>query len=37
MSEARMVELVYTRDLKSLDRDGHAGSTPAPSTERRKR
>ena len=32
-----MVELVYTRDLKSLDHNGHAGSTPAPSTQRREK
>jgi hypothetical protein len=30
--DARVVKLVDTRDLKSLDHCGHAGSIPAPST-----
>jgi hypothetical protein len=29
---ARVVKLVDTRDLKSLDRNGRAGSSPAPGT-----
>ena len=29
---ARVVELVDTRDLKSLERIVHAGSSPAPGT-----
>ena len=32
-SVARMVKLVDTRDLKSLDRNVHAGSIPAPGTK----
>ena len=30
--DARVVKLVDTRDLKSLDRNGRAGSSPAPGT-----
>ena len=32
MNFAQMVESVDTRDLKSLDHYGRAGSTPAPGT-----
>ena len=31
-SNARMAKLVDARDLKSLDLNGRAGSTPAPGT-----
>ena len=32
---AQMVELVDTRDLKSLDHNGRTGSSPVPGTRRR--
>ena len=32
ISNARMAKLVDARDLKSLDLNGRAGSTPAPGT-----
>ena len=31
---AQMVELVDTRDLKSLDHNGRTGSSPVPGTSR---
>ena len=35
-TNARVVELVDTQDLKSCGHCGRAGSTPAPGTEKRR-
>ncbi len=34
---AQMVELVDTRDLKSLDHNGRTGSSPVPGTKNERR